>query len=188
MAKSNDNVLTHGLSGKVGDLLVFRVVDGKTIVAKAPSKANREPSEKQVKQQERFEEAVIYGKTVMVTPELKAQYETSVPEGKSVYQVALADFLKAPNIKEVDVTGYTGEVGSIIRVRAIDDFMVKSVQVSIFNSDGSVADQGEAIRLANGVDWLFTAKTLNDDLAGDKIVVKASDLPGNISDSSTSLS
>jgi hypothetical protein len=109
MGKSDDNVLTHGLRGKIGDLLVFRIVNGKTIVAKTPSTANRTPTQKQLEQQEHFQEAVIYGKTVQVTPELKAQYETEVPEGKSVYQIALADFLKAPKIKEVDVNNYTGQ-------------------------------------------------------------------------------
>jgi hypothetical protein len=32
MAKQTGNVVTHGLSGKIGDLLVFRRKDGKTIL------------------------------------------------------------------------------------------------------------------------------------------------------------
>jgi hypothetical protein len=40
MGKLDGNVLVHGLRGKVGDLLVFRIVDRKTVVAKAPSTAN----------------------------------------------------------------------------------------------------------------------------------------------------
>ena len=36
MAKQTNNVVTHGLSGKVGDLLVFRQRAGKTVVGKAP--------------------------------------------------------------------------------------------------------------------------------------------------------
>ena len=187
MAKSDDNVLTHGLSGKVGDLLVFRRVNGKTVVSKTPSKLHREPTQKQKEQQEHFQEAVIYGKTVMVTPELKAQYETSVPDGKSVYQVALADFLKAPDIKEVDVSKYNGQVGSTIRIRATDDFMVSQVRVIISASDGSLVEQGDARRLANGFDWLYTATVNNANMAGNKIVVRASDLPGNATDSSLDL-
>ena len=45
MAKSENNVLTHGMSGKIGDLLVFRNVNGKTIVSKAPAKPKGELSE-----------------------------------------------------------------------------------------------------------------------------------------------
>ena len=36
MAKQSNNVVTHGLSGKVGDLLVFSQRAGKTVVGKAP--------------------------------------------------------------------------------------------------------------------------------------------------------
>ena len=38
MAKQTNNVITHGLSGKVGDLLVFRQRAGKTVIAKASPK------------------------------------------------------------------------------------------------------------------------------------------------------
>jgi len=187
MGKLDDNVLVHGLRGKVGDLLVFRIVNGKTIVAKAPSTANRVPSQKQLDRQEHFQEAVIYGKTVVVTPELKAMYETAVPEGKSVYKIALADFLRAPKISKVDVNEYTGKAGSIIKLRAIDDFMVKSVMVAIYNNDGSLVEQGNAVVGPNGLDWVYTATTSNDSLAGDKIVIRASDLPGNMAEQDVNL-
>ena len=109
------------------------------------------------------------------------------PAGKSVYQVALADFLKAPDIKEVDVSKYNGQIGSTIRVRATDDFMVSQVWVAICIKDGNILEQGEAQRLANGVDWLYTATVNNTIMAGNKIVVRASDLPGNYKDSSLDL-
>jgi hypothetical protein len=187
MGKLNDNVLVHGLRGKVGDLLVFRIVKGQTIVGKKPSTANRTYSQKQLDQREHFQEGVIYGKAVMVTPELKAMYETSIPEGKSVYHVALADFLRAPKIREVDVSKYTGEAGSLIRMRVVDDFLVKNVTVAIFNSDGSLVEEGEAFKMANNLDWMYTATSSNGSLEGDKIVITATDLPGHASKSETEL-
>jgi hypothetical protein len=36
MAKQKGNVVTYGLSGKIGDLLVFRQKDDQTIVSKIP--------------------------------------------------------------------------------------------------------------------------------------------------------
>jgi hypothetical protein len=36
MAKSKNNVITFGLSGKTGDLIIFRRRDGQTIVTKVP--------------------------------------------------------------------------------------------------------------------------------------------------------
>ena len=38
MAKSRNNIVTHGMSGKIGDLLVFRQRFGKTIVGKIPNR------------------------------------------------------------------------------------------------------------------------------------------------------
>ena len=34
MAESKNNIITHGLSGKIGDLIVFSQRDGKTFAAK----------------------------------------------------------------------------------------------------------------------------------------------------------
>lgn len=187
MAKSENNVLTHGMSGKIGDLLVFRNVNGKTIVSKAPAKPKGEPSEKQQQHRERFQEAVIYGKTVQLTPELKALYESSLTEGQSIYQVALADFLKAPAIKQVDVNHYTGAIGSTLSVRVTDDFMVKAVHVAIVGSNGDTLEQGEALCQPNGLDWLYTATTNHTPSDGNKIVITASDTPGNLTRSETAL-
>lgn len=38
MAKAGDNIVTAGLGGKLGNLIVFRNLSGKTYVAKAPKK------------------------------------------------------------------------------------------------------------------------------------------------------
>jgi hypothetical protein len=45
MAKSKDNIITHGLSGKVGDIIVFSQRGNKTIVSKAPKERTGEPTE-----------------------------------------------------------------------------------------------------------------------------------------------
>jgi hypothetical protein len=43
MAKSRNNVVTHGLSGLIGDLLVFRQRANKTIVANRPKLSAKLP-------------------------------------------------------------------------------------------------------------------------------------------------
>lgn len=55
--------------------------------------------------------------------------------------VAVADFFNAPNIQEIDVSAYTGQIGSVIRVRATDDFNVNDVFVHITNADGSLVEE-----------------------------------------------
>ena len=101
--------------------------------------------------------------------------------------VAVADFFHAPDIDEIDVTNYRGAVGDTIRIRATDDFKVKQVHVTISNADGSLVEQGDAVQQANEIDWLYTATTANESTAGDRIVIRASDKPGNITEEEKAL-
>lgn len=54
------------------------------------------------------------------------------------------------------------------------------VTVGIHNADGSLVEEGDAVQQANIIDWVYSAGAANDSTAGDRIVVKASDKPGNI--------
>lgn len=102
MAESKNNIVTHGLSGKVGDLLVFSQRNGKTIVSKVPKERTGELSDKQEVQKLKFQRAVLYAKTVMNDPDKKQMYETMSDDSKgiSAYNVAVADLLNAPKIRK----------------------------------------------------------------------------------------
>lgn len=182
MAKVGDNIVTTGLSGKLGNLIVFRNRGGKTYVAKAPKKKQTEWSEAQEQHRLKFQEAVLYAKNAIADEATKEVYQASAEEGKSAYNVAVADFLNAPNINEIDVSKYTGQPNSYIQVRAVDDFMVKEVTVTIQNSDGTVVESGVAVQQAGGIWWRYTATTTNASLAGDKIIIRVSDIPGNLTE------
>ncbi|MFJ1490117.1 hypothetical protein [Capnocytophaga canis] len=177
MAQSKNNIVTHGLSGKVGDILVFSQRNGKTIVSKAPKKRKGEDSEKQKQQQAKFQQAVLYGKAVLADENQKAMYEK---EGKKAYNVAVADLLNAPKIESINVSNYKGSAGDTIVIRATDDFKVVSVKVIIQNADGSLVEEGEAV--LQGIDWIYTTTTQNPDLSGDKIIIQASDIPANVTE------
>jgi signal peptidase I len=180
MAKSKRNVVTYGLSGKIGDLLIFRQRYGETVVTKIPEQTNK-VSEKQKAQRLRFRQAVIYGKTAIADPETKVVYDAvSGKKGKTAFNAAVADFLNAPEINEIDVSNYTGATGDTIKIEVEDDTLVKYVKVAIINSDGTLVEEGQALPDASGYVWIYTATQNNDDLNGDKIVVEVSDLPGNI--------
>ena len=182
MAKQSNNVVTHGLSGKIGNLLVFRQVDGKTVVANAPKK-RKVISEPQKEQQRKFQRAILYAKSALSVPETGAAYSqaATAKKVKSGYNVAVADFFHAPDIHQIDISGYSGQPGGIIRIQVSDDFLVKSVKVTITNADGSLVEEGSAISDAVGYLWTYTATSTNDNLDGDKIEITASDLPGNVS-------
>ena len=183
MAKVGNNILTHGLSGMVGDLIVFRQRDGKTIVSSKPEH-HGPMSEAQLQHIQKFQEAVIYAKSVLGDPEKRDAYKHAAKQGQSAYNVALADFLKAPHIEEIDVSGYNGQPGSRIRVRAVDDFKVAEVSVVIQDADGKELEHGKAECTVNGLDWIYTTTVLNDHLTDDKIIVRVSDTPGHLVESS----
>nr|WP_314290386.1 hypothetical protein [uncultured Capnocytophaga sp.] len=181
MAESKDNVITHGLSGKVGDMIVFSQRNGKTIVSKVPKK--RVVTSERVKEHNaKFQQAVIYAKTILKDPAMKEAYqlEANKKVGLTAYNVAVADLFNAPEIKEIDLSRYTGQIGDPIKIRAYDDFKVKSVTVHIYNSDGSLLEEGSASE-QDGV-WIYIATLANSSLSGDKIIIRASDYPNNITE------
>jgi hypothetical protein len=178
MAKSKNNVITYGLSGKVGDLLIFRQLDGQTIVSKPPVQS-KSPSEKQKAQRRRFQEAVFYAKEAVETPELAELYAAAAKKGKKPYALAVADFLNAPDINEVDLSAYHGAAGDTIRINVSDDFAVKNVTVEIVSDSGETLEEGEAVHKVGNL-WIYTATTEINDLTGKRIVVSAFDIPGNV--------
>lgn len=187
MAVSHNNIVTHGLSGMVGDMLVFRQRGGKTIVSNAPKASDKPPTDKQETIRTRFQQAIIYGKTAIADATTKEAYASQAKEGQSAFNVAVADFFNAPSISHVDVSKYHGKPKDTIHVRVTDDFMVKGVHVKIENSDGSLVEEGDAVIDSNGLDYLYTATTDNKELAGDKITITATDTPDNVSVSETTL-
>jgi hypothetical protein len=180
MAKQENNVVTYGLSGKVGNILVFRQFDGNTIVSKAPRTSKKETEEQQA-WRERFQEATFYGRSL--SPEEIAEYAAAavgLGMGRNYYNVAVADFLNAPDIKKVDFTGYAGQPGDTIVIQASDDFKVKSVRVRVTGAGGAVVEEGNATPDAKGYTWIYTATSVNDNPSGGKIEVFVSDVPGNV--------
>ncbi len=180
MGESKNNLATEGLSGQVGNLVFRRRKgDGKVFVSVHPSARQGVPSEAQQQVNSRFQEAVIYGKSVIADPDKKALYGEKAAVGQSAYNVAVADYFSAPDIKEVDLSAYTGQAGSTIKIKAIDDFKVAHVHVKIAGVDGTLVEEGEAMLQADGLNWLYAVTQENANPAGDKITVSVWDLPNN---------
>ncbi|WP_304068214.1 hypothetical protein [Pedobacter glucosidilyticus] len=173
-----ENDLVMGSSGKIGKMLVFRQVAGKTIVAKrgirtAPFTENQEAIK------ERFKEATLYAKAVTNDPISKQWYEALVKPGQSAYNLALADFCKSPTIKKITLTAYNGQIGNEILIRAVDNFSVETVQIELVDTNGNNIETGVALLQENGLDWMYTVTANNPTLLGTTIRVTATDLPGN---------
>ena len=180
MAQSKKNIATEGLSGKVGNFVFRRrKSDDKIFVSRTPVGFEDEPSEARKAVQRKFQRAIAYGKSAIADPATKALYAAKATEGRSAFNVAVADFFNAPQIEKIEMSNYSGAIGSTITITVTDDFAVLAVHVKIENMDGSLVEEGEAAPGSFGVEWVYTATVTNESLAGDKITVTAFDMPGN---------
>ncbi|MRG46623.1 hypothetical protein GFS24_15980 [Chitinophaga sp. SYP-B3965] len=181
MALINENLLVRGASGNVGKQFVYRRRGNNTHIVKMPSiKKGAVATTEQLEARDRFADAVLYAQGAISSAELKKEYQKTAPPGKTAYNMAFRDYLKAPVVKKIDASKYNRTPGSTIVVHAKDDFRVASVKVSIFNNQGNLLEEGEA--LINPVkrgQWVYTVTQADTELTAAVIRAKATDLPGN---------
>lgn len=89
------STLASGLSGHIGKQLVFKRYAHKTVVTRYPDMSRVKPSPLQKERRKVFGEAVAYARAINNDPVRKAAYLPKVPKGKTVYQFALKEYLKA---------------------------------------------------------------------------------------------
>jgi len=181
MAVSKRNVLTKGLSGMLSSLIVFRQKGTKTVVAAAPIKGKKgNASPAQLKVRDQFKLASVYAKAAVKDPALKKVYEEKATPDQSAYNIAFADFYKAPNIVSLGFEKYTGLAGQLISPSVDDLLPAKSVQVRIEKADGTLVEQGAAVMRDDKLHWDYTTTQANTPAGGSKLIVTATDNPGNI--------
>lgn len=180
MTKLKNNVVTQRFSGKVGGIQAFSQRIDKTIRRNSLSTSTLVRTEKQLKVRKKFKRGVVYAKSVLSNPSMKAAYEAVLTEGQTAYNLALADYFAPPEIKMLDVSLYHGKVGDIIRVRAIDDFRVNTVKLCIKKTNNILIEAGDAVRdPSNILLWKYATTKTNAHVSGTKIIATATDLPGN---------
>jgi len=182
MSKSKNNPLTAGLTGKLGRTLVFRYVNGETIVAAAPRRGSGKPTARQQVQRSKFRMATVYANGQLSDPVTLALYQEAAvrKQYKSARTLAIADYFNAPVIALVDTFSYTGTIGSKIVVHADDELEVISLSVDIVNADGVVVEKGRAVRRNKSTVWEYVVTVEHAPMAGSKLVVRATDRPGNV--------
>jgi len=178
MAKVNGNIFMEHLSGMIGDQLVLRRTrGGGTIICKKPTfNPDRTFSDAQLAQQRAFQEATAYGKAMKREPIYLAKANGSAKTG---YNVAVADWFHRPEILEIDLSGWRGESGGVIRVKAQDDVKVQHVKVTIHDENGALLEAGQASE-AGALWWVYQAtQPATEDL---RVTVAAMDLPGHVTE------
>jgi hypothetical protein len=183
MAKINNNPLLKGLSGMFGDVVVYSERRGKMIMSNRPKK-REESTEHQKLVKSKFLQAVQYAKGQMKNDAAKAEYAAAVNDKvMSAYAVAVADYLKGPEIITVNAKAYNGHIGDVIEVLAIDNFKVTEVIVEIRSASNQLIEEGPAtITADNTLNWRYTARQENAESLGTKLIIRAKDKPGNMTE------
>ena len=178
MAQVKDNFSIEGISGKIGKQIVFRQVNGKTIIASRP---HRKPTTHPtlINQNNRFRLASAYAKKALADPVLKEEYTAEAKKRGIInpYNMAVSDYMKTPEISQVNTSAYTGnQIKEPINIEVTDNFKVIAVRVSII-CQSSIIEEGDATFSTNI--WQYYTTTLNPHLADTKIVITASDRAQN---------
>jgi hypothetical protein len=179
MAKVDLNPSFHSVSGALG-AFVYRKVRGQTIMTARPKRdgKKRKPSAAQIAQRKRFAAAGDYVRKVLADPWQRRVYEALGRErNRRADKLVASDFLTPPVVDEIELSGYRGRAGDLIRVLATDDIEVVSVQVTIDTAKGARVEAGPATKV-HGV-WRYTTTAAAP--AGEPLVITATakDRPGH---------
>ncbi len=182
MAKLVKNLYLQGASGMLGGQLVYRSVNGETIVSSRPER-RRTISETQKRQNTRFRYATMFAKHAIqddVLGPIYAEAAARMIRYQNAYTLAITDYLKAPEIG--DILLESGASGNTLIVEAYEQPQVAKVVVDILTEDEQVLTTGKATLTDNGIQWKFV---LTQDIPeGGSVLVKAYDLPGNVTSKS----
>jgi hypothetical protein len=153
------NETINGYRGSIGKL-VFKKYKGRTIVGRKV-KSSKPPTEGQLAHREEFKAASDFAKTVKADPALLAFYEPIARQREvTVRVVAMGDYMKKPTIKPLDLSGYRGQIGDVITIKATDDIGLAQLHVKIASSQGTTLEHGAAEENGTGSGkWTYTATT-----------------------------
>lgn len=185
MAKSRDNVVMDGASGKVGRNLVFRQRGDQTIIAKRPRvvAGGREVSEKQQQVQNRFLNASLYAKKAIKDEELKHAYQMKANINQSAYNVAVKDFFTNPEVRLLNDDGYEGNIGDDITFLVRDVLKVTDIEFEILDQDEVLIESGPAEPTdEDNTGWKYTASAENADYPNAIYRITMVDTPKNVTE------
>ncbi|HTM98447.1 MAG TPA: hypothetical protein VL088_06890 [Pedobacter sp.] len=178
MAKSINNPIMQGATGRVGKVTFRRTIFG-TVIANMPDyERTKVPSADQLAFRQRFKLGTQYIKARMDDPLFKERYAALAKPGHSAYTAAFSDFMSPPKIHSLDISLYQGQIGDTVRINATDNFGIETVQVQIKDQAGAVIETGLATFDVLSADFTYTATTENANAVGSKIEVTVTDFSG----------
>ena len=175
---NKDNLITQGYSGRIGNL-IFRSWGKRTVISMTPDYSNRKWSKAQKENRMRFREAMAYSRKTLADPEMRKYYGKRAKGMQTVWNVAVADYMKKPEVREVDLSRYKGKKGDLIRVNAYDNYCVAAVIVTILTAQGLEIESGLAVNSLREGCWIYKVMAPIPEWEKGRIVVRVTDSPGN---------
>ena len=88
-----NNLILTGFSGRIGDFVIRQTERG-PVLCKRPVHGPYKPNPQQKRHNEKFARAAAYASAINKDPLLREAWAANLPKGKSVYQSALAAYMK----------------------------------------------------------------------------------------------
>ena len=176
MGKSTTNVLSAGYSGKTGDI-VFRNFVYKMVIAKAPDCSHTRWTRNQKANRKRFSKAMAWAVKTLENPEMRRSYLKRRKRGQTIYNVAVADYMKNLRVDNIDLSGYKGRAGDTIVVKAKGAYAVNAIILTILTSQGLLVETMEEQHCGPGNNYVFRTTETNPAYKKSSIVVKVCHLP-----------
>lgn len=177
MARGKLGVLFAFLRGRIGDVVIRHHRDGRVSAARRPNPSAVPRTHAQRKRENLFGEAVAWASEMLKEPGVRAHYqEVAKRKRKRIYDLLKSDFMRPPRVEGVDVGGYSGAPGDVIKIKARDNVKVKGVSVRLLLEDGEVLEEGEAVERFRR--WRYTARRPAPEGTTVRIVATAVDFPG----------
>jgi hypothetical protein len=91
MAEVKDNYIVQGTSGRIGKLVVNKIINGKTFITKYPDRSQVVYTKEQIEFREIFAKAAKFASQIVNDPIKKSTYPRQ--GRKSIYPCALSDYM-----------------------------------------------------------------------------------------------
>ena len=100
MAEVKENYIVKGTSGRIGNLVVIKIINGKTFITKYPDRSKVIYTKEQIKFRKIFALAAKFASEIVSDPVKKSTYPRQ--GRKSIYHCALSDYMTEYKRKKAD--------------------------------------------------------------------------------------
>jgi len=171
MATVRTNPIINGLSGMLGQGIVFKNYNGRTYVTSKPSPPKKQSAEQKANRS-RFKKAACWAKAILLDPEKKVYYQQKAKKLllPNAYTAAIADYMRKPVLKES--THHDHITYEVIK----RDYEVKKVEVKTIKEG---LTEIQVIEKNSFNEWVFDVFPVK---LRSEVYVLATDAAGNVFD------